>query len=81
MLVLDANILFRAVLGSRVPFLLRKYAEQVEFFAPDTAFQEACEQFPGILERRRVPGRSCDGDLGLPEQIGANGRIRDLYSL
>jgi hypothetical protein len=42
MLVLDANILIRAVLGSRVLFLLRKYAE-VEFLAPDTAFQEARE--------------------------------------
>jgi hypothetical protein len=45
MLVLDANILIRAVLGSRVLFLLRKYAGQVEFLAPDTAFQE----------RRKVP--------------------------
>jgi len=55
MLVLDANILIRAVLGSRVLFLLRKYAKHVEFLAPDTAFQEAREQLPGILERRGVP--------------------------
>ena len=55
MLLLDANILIRAVLGSRVLFLLRKYLEQIEFLAPDTAFQEAREQLPGILERRRVP--------------------------
>jgi hypothetical protein len=41
MLVLDANILIRAVLGSRVLFLIRSYAEQMEFLAPDTAFQEA----------------------------------------
>lgn len=55
MLVLDANILIRAVLGSRVLFLLRKYSEQVEFVAPDAAFQEAYEHLPGILERRGVP--------------------------
>jgi predicted nucleic acid-binding protein len=55
MLVLDANILIRAVLGSRVLFLLGKYAEQTEFFAPVTAFQEAREQLPEILKRRRVP--------------------------
>jgi predicted nucleic acid-binding protein len=55
MLVLDANILIRAVLGLWVLFLLRKYAGQVEFLAPDTAFQEAREQLPGILERRKVP--------------------------
>ena len=55
MLVLDANILIRAVLGSRVLFLLRKYAEQVEFVAPDAAFQEARENLPGILQRRKMP--------------------------
>ncbi|HXB74244.1 MAG TPA: PIN domain-containing protein [Candidatus Acidoferrales bacterium] len=55
MLVLDANILVSAVLGSRVLFLLRKYAGHVEFLAPDTAFQEAREHIPLILERRRVP--------------------------
>lgn len=55
MLVLDANISIRAVLGSRVLSLLRKYAEQVEFLAPDTAFEEAHEKLPGILERRKVP--------------------------
>jgi len=55
MLVLDANILIRAVLGSPVLFLLRKYAGQVEFVAPDSAFQEAREHLPGILERRGVP--------------------------
>ena len=55
MLVLDANILIRAVLGSRVLLLLRKYAGQVDFMATDTAFNEAREQLPGILERRRVP--------------------------
>lgn len=55
MLVLDANILIRAVLGSRVLSLLHKYAERVEFLAPDSAFEEAREKLPGILEQRRVP--------------------------
>lgn len=55
MLVPDANILIRALLGSRVCFLLRKYAEQVEFVAPDTAFGEAREKLPEILERRKTP--------------------------
>ncbi len=55
MLVLDANVLIRAVLGSRVLALLRKYAGQVEFLTPDTAFEEAREKLPGILERRKVP--------------------------
>ena len=55
MLVLDANILIRAVLGSRVLGLLRKYAGYVEFMAPDVAFQEAREHLPGILAARRIP--------------------------
>lgn len=53
--MLDANILIRAVLGSRVLFLLRKYGERVRFLAPDSAFAEAREWLPGILERRQVP--------------------------
>jgi predicted nucleic acid-binding protein len=55
MLVLDANILIRAVLGTRVPWLLRKYAERGEFVAPDSAFREAAEELPIILERRAMP--------------------------
>ncbi len=55
MLVLDANILIRAVLGSRVLALLCKYAKNVDFLAPDTAFEEAREHLPAILERRKLP--------------------------
>jgi predicted nucleic acid-binding protein len=55
MLVLDANILIRAVLGSRVLGLLRKYAAQVDLMAPDVAFQEVREHLPGILETRKIP--------------------------
>jgi predicted nucleic acid-binding protein len=53
--VLDANILIRAVLGSRVLGLLREYAAQVEFMVPDVAFQEAREHLPGILSARKIP--------------------------
>lgn len=55
MLVLDANILIRAVLGSQVLAYLRKYSERVEFRAPDTAFEEARTRLPRILERRKMP--------------------------
>ncbi len=55
MLVLDANILIRAVLGSRVLGLISKYAGEVEFMIPDVAFREAREHLPGILEARRIP--------------------------
>lgn len=55
MIVLDANILIRAVLGSRVLFLIRKYADAAEFVAPDAVFEEARKEPPPILERRKVP--------------------------
>jgi predicted nucleic acid-binding protein len=55
MLVLDANILIRAVLGSRVLSLLRQCAGQVEFMAPDVAIEEAREHLPGILTARKIP--------------------------
>src|SRR5690349_17223382 len=55
MLVLDANILIRAVLGSCVLGLLRKYGGQVEFMAPDVVFLEAREHLPGIQRARGIP--------------------------
>ncbi|MBI2688047.1 MAG: PIN domain-containing protein [Acidobacteria bacterium] len=54
MLVLDANILIRAVLGSRALLLLRKYSERANFVTPDTAFQEARDHLPKILERQKI---------------------------
>jgi predicted nucleic acid-binding protein len=40
-LVLDANILVRAVLGKRTRDVIQKYAEEVSFFVPEVAFAEA----------------------------------------
>jgi PIN domain len=51
-IVLDANILVRAVLGSRVPELLAAHAAQATFLAPDIAFDEAREHLPTILAKR-----------------------------
>jgi len=65
MLVLDANVLIRAALGSRVLGLLRKYAGQVEFMAPHVAFQEAQEHLPGILTGRKIPSASAMAILDL----------------
>jgi predicted nucleic acid-binding protein len=54
-IVLDANVLIRAVLGSRVPELLAAHAERVNFLAPDTAFDEAREHLPAVLAKRGKP--------------------------
>jgi predicted nucleic acid-binding protein len=60
MLVLDANILIRAVLGRRVRHLLEIYAARsVRFYAPDAAYADAEKYLPALLKKR---GRS-DADL------------------
>jgi predicted nucleic acid-binding protein len=68
-LVLDANILIRAVLGSRVLFLLRKYVGRVEFFAADSAFQETREHLPIILGQRKIPVAPAMDALDLVEGL------------
>lgn len=51
-LVLDANILVRAVLRRRVLSLLEAYAGRVSFYAPEIAFASAHAHLPGILVKR-----------------------------
>ncbi len=40
-LVVDANILLRAVLGRRVRAIIETYASNVSFFVPESAILEA----------------------------------------
>lgn len=53
-IVLDANILIRAVLGIRVRELIEQYGDHTSFFAPDLAFTEAARHLPTIAEKRHV---------------------------
>ena len=53
-IVLDANILIRAVLGLRVRQLLLEHAPNVKFFAPDVAYADARKYLPALLEKRGV---------------------------
>lgn len=55
-IVLDANILIRAVLGKRVRQLIFENASTVKFFAPDVAYADARKYLPALLERRGVMG-------------------------
>jgi hypothetical protein len=55
-IILDANILIRAVLGQRVRELVMDHVAHVSFFAPDDAFGEARQYLPGLLEKRGVSG-------------------------
>lgn len=51
-IVLDANILIRAVLGVRVRELITQYGEGTSFFAPAVAFDEAARHLPTIAVKR-----------------------------
>lgn len=52
--VLDANILIRAVLGKRVRSLIIENARTVRFFAPTVAYEDARKYLPALLEKRGV---------------------------
>lgn len=51
-LVLDANILIRAVLGQRVRGILEAHADNVSFFIPASAYAEAEEHLAGLIVHR-----------------------------
>ena len=53
-IVLDANILIRAVLGKRVRELIHEHVATVKFFAPDVAYADARKYLPALLEKRGV---------------------------
>jgi predicted nucleic acid-binding protein len=53
-IVLDANILVRAVLGQRVRELIFAYAEHISFFAPDVAYADARKYLPDLLRKRNI---------------------------
>jgi predicted nucleic acid-binding protein len=52
-LVLDANILIRAVLGQRVRRIFEVHAESISFFLPETAYAEAEEHLAALVVKRR----------------------------
>ena len=53
-IVLDANILIRAVLGKRVREILIEHAAAVKFFAPDVAYADARKYLPALLAKRSI---------------------------
>lgn len=53
-IVLDANILIRAMLGVKVGGLLAKHANVVEFCAPSIAFEDAETHLPNIMAKRGI---------------------------
>lgn len=51
-LVLDANILIRAVLGQRVRRILEIHADNISFFIPEAAYTEAEEHLAALVVKR-----------------------------
>jgi len=51
-LVVDANILVRAVLGRRVRQVIETHCEEVWFFVPETAYAEAEEHLRKLAIKR-----------------------------
>jgi predicted nucleic acid-binding protein len=55
MIVLDANILIRAVMGRRVRQLLEEYASrEVRFYAPDVAYSDAEKYLPPAQKEGKI---------------------------
>lgn len=53
-LVLDANILIRAIFGIRVRRLLETYEDSVAFYTPDICFSDAHRYIPAIARKRAI---------------------------
>lgn len=68
-IVLDANILIRAVLGRRVRELIVDNAHVVQFFAPDVAYADARKYLPSLLEKRGVKSEPAMAVLDALESI------------
>lgn len=77
-LVLDANILVRAVLGQRVRRILEAHADSISFFVPETAYAEAEEHLAAlVLKRGGDPAKA----LASLKSMAALGSVvgQDLY--
>jgi predicted nucleic acid-binding protein len=68
-IVLDANILIRAVLGQRVRELILAHSSEVCFFAPDVAYADARKYLPALLKKRGVSPDAAMAVLNLLEPI------------
>lgn len=79
-IVLDANILIRAVLGRKVREILEKYCSTTQFVTPDICYQDARKYLPPLFEKRNLPVQNA---LDVLEQLNCLVESIDasLYSL
>jgi predicted nucleic acid-binding protein len=68
-LVLDANILVRAVFGTHVRSILESFEDTASFFSPDVCFEDALEYIPVVAARRGIDATVCFATLDAIGQI------------
>lgn len=68
-LVLDANILIRAVLGRRVRQIIEDNAPHASFFAPEVAYGDAGRYLPSIVVKRGGSGDAAAQALVVLEEL------------
>lgn len=70
-LVLDANILIRAVLGRRVFEIIASHVDRVAFYAPEVAFADARRHLPAVLGKRGVDEVAVAATLTVLDRLAA----------
>ena len=82
MLVLDANILIRAVLGRRVRQLLEVYTKRgIRFYAADIAYADAERYLPALLVKRGKSSVDVPGTIQYLRSlvVPVDGQVYELY--
>lgn len=78
-IVLDANILIRAVLGKKVRETIERSARAVDFWTPDLCYADARRYLPVLFEKRALPSSDALAVLeGLQNRVRS--MERDLYA-
>jgi predicted nucleic acid-binding protein len=54
-IVIDANILIRAVLGQKVRGLIQNFASTTQFFTPALCYEDAAKYLPILFAKRNLP--------------------------
>jgi predicted nucleic acid-binding protein len=54
-IVLDANIVIRAILGERVRNLIIQHHQVVNFFVPDVCLMDTRKYIPQVFQKRKLP--------------------------
>jgi predicted nucleic acid-binding protein len=81
MIVLDANILIRAILGQRVRHLLETYAGQgLRFYAPVVAYADAAKYLPALLRKRGMSDTDVPAALEYLQSL-AEPIYEDIYGV